>query len=115
MAERARPSVILEEYVERQTESATGRTVLRQYRRTQWNAPPSDGPSLAREMLDTSVPLLRAVAIMLAPALGQMALRALAPRVRAALPGASRPRIVDAVAVEPLALPPPSAADEREA
>ncbi len=114
MADRARPATIVEEYVERRSESAAGRLVWRHYRRTQWFAPPPARVSMTREVLDTAGPLLRAVAIALAPALGQMALRALAPRLRAALPGGRRPHLVETRPLTPLALPAPEAPPDEQ-
>ncbi|HLH26027.1 MAG TPA: hypothetical protein VK066_26220 [Chloroflexota bacterium] len=104
MGKDARWAVTVEEYVERRVESAAGRRVERYYRRAQWA--PSAEPSGATQALQTAAPLLRALAIAAAPVVGRVALRALAPRVRAALPAASRPRLR---VLSPLALPSPLA------
>jgi hypothetical protein len=104
MPERARATVTVEEYVERRVESAGARHVDRYYRRTRW-APEAE-PAVAVQVIQTAAPLLRALAIAAAPVVGRMALRALAPRLRAALPVPQRPRLR---AVAPLALPPPAA------
>ena len=85
MAERVRARVTVEEYVEWQAESAAGRLVQRRYRRAHW-APDEAAESTARQVAQTAGPLLRAVAIAVAPTLGRLAVRALAPRLRAALP-----------------------------
>lgn len=102
MPERARTAVTVEEFVERRVESAEGRRVDRYYRRTRWS--PKAEPAGAMQVLQTAVPLLRALAIAAAPVVGRMALRALAPRLRAALPAPQRPGLR---AVPPLPLPPP--------
>jgi hypothetical protein len=52
------------------------------------------GPVSTREVLQTAAPLLRVLAIAVAPALGRLAVRALAPRIVAALPAASQPRVL---------------------
>src|SRR5688572_16946329 len=92
MAARERKMVTVEEYIERRTESAAGRTVERHYRRAHLQPAP-ERPTVL-QVMDTAAPLLRAVAIAMAPAVGRMALRALAPRVLAALPAPSRPRLL---------------------
>ncbi|HZU05477.1 MAG TPA: hypothetical protein VFB73_05850 [Chloroflexota bacterium] len=92
MAERPRTLVAVEEYVERRVESATGRVVVRRYRRAWWAQEPEN--STARQVVETAMPLLRSLAIAMAPALGRLALRALAPRLRAALPAPQRYRPV---------------------
>jgi hypothetical protein len=106
---RGRASVTVEEYVERRSESAAGRLVWRRYRRSRWE--PAPERTTTRQVVDTAVPLLRAVAIAMAPALGHLAVRALAPRLRAALPG-RRPRVLAGRALPPLTLLPPAAGDE---
>ena len=92
MAARERTAVTVEEYVERRTESAAGRTIERRYRRARLEPEPARPAVL--QVVDTAAPLLRAVAIAMAPVVGRMALRALAPRVLAALPAPSRPRLL---------------------
>ena len=92
MAARERTTVTVEEYVERRTESAAGRTIERHYRRARLEPEPVRPAVL--QVVETAAPFLRAVAIAMAPAVGRMALRALAPRVLAALPALSRPRIL---------------------
>ena len=77
MAARERTTVTVEEYIERRTESAAGRTVERHYRRAHLQPAPERATVL--QVMDTAAPLLRAVAIAMAPAVGRMALRALAP------------------------------------
>ena len=109
---RARGRVTVEEYVERRSESAAGRLVWRRYRRTHWE--PAPERTTAHQVVETAVPLLRAVAIAMAPALGRLAVRALAPRVRAALPGQRR-RVLSGRALPPLSLLPPGAAADEEA
>ena len=85
MADSGRTTVTVEEYVERRLESASGALVERHYRRGRLEPTPSS-TSTTRDVLHTAAPLLRAVAIAMAPALGRLAVRALAPRLRAALP-----------------------------
>jgi hypothetical protein len=85
MADRTRSVVTVEEYVERRTEGPSGRTIERRYRRTRWEAVPPAGRPAALQVAEIAGPLLRAVAIALAPAAGRLAVRLLAPRVRAAL------------------------------
>lgn len=107
MAGRGRAIVTVEEYVEHRAESAAGYMVWRRYRRSRWE-PVEVEPSTTRQVLDTAGPLLRAVAIALAPAMGQLAVRALAPRLRAALPGGRRVRVLPpARPAAPLSLPAP--------
>jgi hypothetical protein len=101
MGKDGRATLTVEEYVERRVESAAGRRVERYYRRSQW-APPA-APTGAAQALQTAAPFLRALAIAAAPVVGRMAVRALAPRLRAALPAPQRPRLRT---VPPLALPP---------
>jgi hypothetical protein len=91
MGKVARTAVTVEEYIERRVESAAGRHVERHYRRVHW-APQAE-PTAAVQVLQTAAPLLRALAIAAAPVVGRMALRALAPRLRAALPTPQRPRL----------------------
>ena len=109
---RGRGRVTVEEYVERRSESAAGRLVWRRYRRSRWE--PAPERTTTRQVVDTAVPLLRAVAIAMAPALGHLAVRALAPRLRAALPG-RRPRVLAGRALPPLTLLPPGAAGDEGA
>jgi hypothetical protein len=110
---RGRASVTVEEYVERRSESAAGRVVWRRYRRSRWE--PTPERTTTRQVVDTAVPLLRAVAIAMVPALGRLAVRALAPRMRAALPGRRGPRVLSARALPPLSLLAPGAGgDERD-
>jgi hypothetical protein len=77
--------------------------VDRYYRRTHWA--PERERSAALQVAQTAAPLLRALAIAAAPVVGRLALRALAPHLRAALPAPRRPRLR---AVPPLALPVPA-------
>lgn len=108
MARGPRTTVTVEEYVERRTESAAGRTIERHYRRARWEPEPVRPAVL--EVVETAAPLLRAVAIAMAPVVGRLALRALAPRVRAALPAPPRPRVrILAGRATPLPLPAPVA------
>lgn len=106
---RGRARVTVEEYVERRSESAAGRLVWRRYRRSRWE--PAPERTTTRQVVDTAVPLLRAVAIAMVPALGHLAVRALAPRLRAALPD-RRPRVLSGRALPPLTLLPPAVGDE---
>ena len=101
MGGRGRAAVTVEEYIERRVEGPEGQRVERYYRRGHW-APPAER-STAAQVVETAAPLLRAMAIAMAPVVGRMAVRALAPRLRAALPAPSRPRLKVLV---PLALPP---------
>jgi hypothetical protein len=105
MGRRERATVTVEEFLERRLETPDGRMVLRRYRRSRWEPVAAQRPTLAREVVDTAVPLLRAVAIAMAPALGTLALRAVAPRVRAALPRGRPRRVLDGRAAVQLALP----------
>jgi hypothetical protein len=98
MAERSRTLVAVEEYVERRVEGAAGRVVVRRYRRAWWAREPEN--STARQVVEAAVPLLRSLAIAMAPALGRLALRALAPRLRAALPAPQRYRAAAPRALE---------------
>src|SRR5687767_5705731 len=110
---RGRASITVEEYVERRSESAVGRLVWRRYRRSRWE--PAPERTTTRQVVDTAVPLLRALEPARAPALGRLAVRALAPRVRAALPGRRRPRVLSGRALPPLSLLPPGADDDEGA
>jgi hypothetical protein len=98
MAKRPRTLVAVEEYVERRVEDAAGRVVVRRYRRAWWAREPES--STARQVVEAAVPLLRSLAIAMAPALGRLALRALAPRLRAALPAPQRYRATAPRALE---------------
>ncbi|SRR5579884_794170 len=113
MAGQARAIVTMEEFVERRAEGPAGRVVWRRYRRARWEPPAEVQPSTTRQMLQTAGPLLRAVAIALAPAMGGLAVRALAPRLRAALPGGGHVRLLpSARPAAPLSLPAPGASWE---
>jgi hypothetical protein len=102
MGKVAPTAMTVEEYVERRVETAAGRHVERYYRRAHW-APQAE-PSAAVQVFQTAAPLLRALAIAAVPVVTRMAVRAIAPRLRAALPTPQRPRLR---ALPPLALPAP--------
>ena len=106
MAGRGHATVTVEEYLEGRAESAGGRVVWRRYRRSRWE-PAGAAPSTTRQVLETAGPLLRAVAIAMAPVVGRLAVRALAPRLRAALPGGRRVRVLSSRPAAPLSLPAP--------
>ncbi|MBX5492531.1 MAG: hypothetical protein IRZ14_15375 [Chloroflexi bacterium] len=83
---RAEPPALIEEYWERRIETADGRLVERRLRQVRWSASAASGPS-AQELREAAAPFLRALLVtVVAPALGRLAVRALAPRLLAALP-----------------------------
>ena len=108
MAERHRGAVMVEEYFERHVEGPGGHVVERAFRRSHWAG--TDGPTTAAQVVATAAPLLRTVALALAPVvapvLGRLAVRALAPRLRAALPAPRVRTIVAPHRTPPLSLPP---------
>jgi hypothetical protein len=79
--------LIVEEYWERRVETTDGRLIERWARRRQWDGPASAQAPSAREVVAAAAPLVRAlVATVVVPALGRLAVRALAPRLLRALP-----------------------------
>jgi len=126
MARPGRVTIVVEEYFERRTLSAAGQTVERRYRRARWE--PGEGPDRPRRVTESAgtpgrgagsaAPLLRALVVALAPAIGRLALRALAPRLIGG-PRVARPLRPPGRGAEraPLALPPgePRADAGREA
>jgi hypothetical protein len=108
MAKPAHRLVTYEHYVERRAEHPEGSVVERRLVRARWERP-EPAPPASRQVLETAGPLLRAVAIALAPALGRLALRALAPRLTMVLPLSARARPLPPR--RPAALPPPGPRD----
>jgi hypothetical protein len=84
MAGPARRLVALEEWVERRAEYRDGVTVERRLLRARW-ATTTTRQRTGSRVLETAVPLLRAVAIAVAPTVAHLAVRALAPRLRNAV------------------------------
>jgi hypothetical protein len=79
--------LIIEEYWERRVETADGRLIDRWARRVRWDGPARAQAPTAREVVEAAAPLVRAlVATVVVPALGRLAVRALAPRLLRALP-----------------------------
>lgn len=75
--------MLVEEYWERRVQSAAGLVVERQFRQMRWGG---EATPSTREVMQAAAPILRALALAMAPAVGRLAVRALAPRLLAALP-----------------------------